>query len=443
MTSLVRRTARRLPRWLRTVRMRLTLTYSSLVFGLAALLLTGVYLALSSSINAAPLDPVKVKKFETQDGHIVYKPGQEFQAADLADVQEAVNYASLQTLRNYSIIALIVMFVLSLAIGWWVAGRALRPVEAITRTAQEINASDLTRRIGAIGPHDELRTLADTIDGMLGRLDKAFADQRRFVEDVSHELRNPVSLIHTNVEAVLGNDRSSSAERREASLVVLQATRRMRRLLEDLLAIARSRSEAFTDRQVDLAATVTAVAREYRLSAVARGLRLVERSHGGPVVLGDPDALQRVVGNLLSNAVRLAPTGSTITMGMGSRKGWAWAAVADEGPGIDAADQERVFDRFYRGTNSTPNQDVAEDAVVDGSGLGLSIARQIAESHEGRLVLVSRGEAGTTFVLWLPDHAMNRSAGRSDSPPGGDPLLGGGGPDRASHPSATRPSLGE
>lgn len=409
----------RVPRWFRTVRVRLTLTYSSLLFGVTALLLAGVYLALSSSISAAPLDPVTVKKFETQDGHIVYKPGQEFQAADFADVQEAVNYASLQTLRNYSIIALIVMFVLSLAIGWWVAGRALRPVGAITRTAQEINASDLTRRIGATGPHDELRTLADTIDSMLARLDRAFSDQRRFVEDVSHELRNPVSLIHTNVEAVLANDRSTIPERREASLVVLQATRRMRRLLEDLLAIARSRSEAFTDRQVDLAGAVTAAVREYRLPAEARGLSVVERSHGGPVVVGDPDALQRIMANLLSNAVRLAPPGSTLTVGMGSRDGWAWAAVADEGPGIDETHQERVFDRFYRGNGTS-----GDDAVADGSGLGLSIARQIAESHEGRLVLVSHGSAGSTFVLWLPDHAMNRSAGRSDAPPEGDPLLG-------------------
>ncbi|MET8523538.1 HAMP domain-containing sensor histidine kinase [Nocardioides sp. NPDC004968] len=409
----------RVPRWLRTVRVRLTLTYSSLLFGVTALLLAGVYLALSSSISAAPLDPVTVKKFETEDGHIVYKPGQEFQAADFADVQEAVNYASLQTLRNYSIIALIVMFVLSLAIGWWVAGRALRPVGAITRTAQEINASDLTRRIGATGPHDELRTLADTIDSMLARLDRAFSDQRRFVEDVSHELRNPVSLIHTNVEAVLANDRSTIPERREASLVVLQATRRMRRLLEDLLAIARSRSEAFTDRQVDLAGAVTAAVREYRLPAEARGLSVVERSHGGPVVVGDPDALQRIMANLLSNAVRLAPAGSTLTVGMGSRDGWAWAAVADEGPGIDEANQERVFDRFYRGNGTS-----GDDAVTDGSGLGLSIARQIAESHEGRLVLVSHGTAGSTFVLWLPDHAMNRSAGRTDAPPEGDPLLG-------------------
>ncbi|WP_406029197.1 HAMP domain-containing histidine kinase [Nocardioides sp. NBC_00850] len=410
---------RLVPRWLRTVRVRLTLTYSSLLFGVTALLLAGVYLALSSSISAAPLDPVTVKKFETEDGHIVYKPGQEFQAADFADVQEAVNYASLQTLRNYSIIALIVMFVLSLAIGWWVAGRALRPVGAITRTAQEINASDLTRRIGATGPHDELRTLADTIDSMLARLDRAFSDQRRFVEDVSHELRNPVSLIHTNVEAVLANDRSTIPERREASLVVLQATRRMRRLLEDLLAIARSRSEAFADRQVDLAGAVTAAVREYRLPAEARGLSVVERSHGGPVVVGDPDALQRVMANLLSNAVRLAPAGSTLTVGMGSRDGWAWAAVADEGPGIDEANQERVFDRFYRGNGTS-----GDDAVADGSGLGLSIARQIAESHEGRLVLVSHGTAGSTFVLWLPDHAMNRSAGRTDAPPEGDPLLG-------------------
>ena len=101
------------------------------------------------------------------------------------------------------------MFGLSLAIGWWVAGRALRPVEQITSTAREITATDLSRRIGATGPRDELRTLADTIDDMLGRLDGAFQAQRTLVEDVSHELRNPVAVIQANVEAVLGSEEST------------------------------------------------------------------------------------------------------------------------------------------------------------------------------------------------------------------------------------------
>ena len=158
-----------LPAWARTVRVRLALTYSALLFGITALLLLGVYLALSQTIDAEPLDPVTVKKFtRNADGTIVYRQGEQFQAADLASVQKAVNFAALQTLRNYSIIALMIMFALSLAIGWWVAGRALRPVEKITTTAREITATDLSRRIDASGPPDELRTLTDTINGMLG-----------------------------------------------------------------------------------------------------------------------------------------------------------------------------------------------------------------------------------------------------------------------------------
>ncbi len=160
--------AARLPAWMRTIRMRLTLTYSAVLFGISALALTAVYVALSGTVSAEPLNPVTVKKFYTAaDGTIVYKPGEQFQVADLASVQRAVNYASLQTLQQASIVAIAVMFVLSLAIGWWVAGRALRPIGAITRATQEITATDLTRRIDASGPHDELRTLADTVDGML------------------------------------------------------------------------------------------------------------------------------------------------------------------------------------------------------------------------------------------------------------------------------------
>ena len=134
--------------------------------------MASVYFALSQTIQAAPLDPVTVKKFtRSSDGSIVYRTGEQFQAADLASVQKAVNFTALQTLRDYSIIALVIMFGLSLLIGWWVAGRALRPVALINDTAREITATDLSRRIATSGPKDELGTLTDTINGMLGRLD--------------------------------------------------------------------------------------------------------------------------------------------------------------------------------------------------------------------------------------------------------------------------------
>lgn len=402
------RVAARLPGWARTVRARLALTYSALLFGITALLLLGVYVALSRTIIAAPLDPVTVKKFvRAADGTVVYRPGEQFQAADLASVQKAVNFTALQTLRDYSVVALVIMFALSLLIGWWVAGRALRPVERITTAARDITATDLSRRIGARGPHDELRTLADTIDGMLDRLDAAFSAQRRLVEDVSHELRNPVAVVQANVEAILGTDASTVAERRESAAVVTRATGRMSRLLDDLLATAKKRSAAFEEREVDLAALARASAEEYTVLAAERSLRLDLRLPPGPVVWADPASLSRAVSNLLSNAVRLAPTGSTVRVAVGSTQGWSWVSVADQGPGIVGPDRELIFERFRRGTGDH----------TAGSGLGLAIARQIAESHDGRLLLADEPGPGSTFVLWLPDRAVEGAHEREADPP--------------------------
>ena len=399
------------------MRVRLALTYSALLFGITAMILLGIYLALSRTIDAQPLDPVTVKKFtRAADGTIVYRSGEQFQAADLASVQRAVNFAALETLRNYSIIALMIMFGLSLIIGWWVAGRALRPVDKITTTAREITATDLSRRIETSGPPDELRTLADTINDMLARLETAFRTERAFVEDVSHELRNPVAVVQANVEAVLGNEASTPTERREATAVVSRATGRMSRLLEDLLATARKRSAAFVDREVDLTEVAREVVEEYRLLGAERSLRFDLRLAPGPVVYADPAALDRALSNVVSNAVRLAPVGSAITVAVGSRQGWAWVAVRDDGPGIAEDDRTRVFDRFSRGA-SHPGVE-----QTSGSGLGLYIARQIAESHEGRLVLADRTGSGSTFVLWLPERAVAGAPERPAAPPSTDPL---------------------
>jgi signal transduction histidine kinase len=405
---------------------RLTVLTSALLLLATAAILLAVYAAISGTVEAAPLDPVTVKKYEKRpDGTLAWKPGETFQAADLASVQKAVNYSTLQTLRNYSLLALALMFVLSLAIGWFVAGRMLRPVGRITATTQEITATDLTRRIGATGPNDELRTLADTIDAMLGRLDAAFRAERDFVEDVSHELRNPVAVVRANVEAVLGDEESTPEQRREAVVVVTRATDRMSRLLEDLLATARRRSGAFEDRDVDLAAVAADAVEEYRLLAEERGLRLRERLAPGPTAYAEPETLVRAVGNLLSNAIRLAPGGSEVTTAVGSRDGWAWIAVRDEGPGIPEAEQQRVFDRFVRAGTSAGNNG-------NGTGLGLSIARQVVESHDGRLALFSAVGIGSTFVVWLPDRAVARDD-RDNDPPADDPL----GPRPAAPPAAT------
>lgn len=179
----------------------------------------------------------------------------------------------------------------------------------------------------------------------------------------------------------------------------------MTRLLDDLLASARLRSHAFADADVDLADLARAAVAEHSVAAAARDITIEARVSLGPTVYADPVALDRAVANLLANAVRHAPAGSTVRVGIGSRSGWAWISVTDNGPGIPAAEHDQVFERYHRGAGS------------NGSGLGLAIARQIVESHDGRLELLHPSRSGSTFVIWLPERAVDGAPERQTEPP--------------------------
>lgn len=406
------------PLWTQTIRFRLTAAYSSLLFGLAVLVVGGLYLAVANTVDAEPLKVIEVQEGYRLPSGKVLTSGDGFEAAELSTVQEAVNLQTLRTLRTYSAYALGGLFLASLALGWWLSGRALRPVRRITETARDITATDLSRRIQLDGPHDELRALADTVDDMLARLDREFSTQRQLVDDASHELRNPLAIIQANLDAVLTHDDVDVEQRRQATDVVGRATARMTRLVEDLLATTRRDSSAFAESDVDLARLAGEAADEYALLATERGIRLRRRLAAGPTVIGDAGALRRAVDNLLSNAVRLAPGGSEIVVAVGSRDGWGWVAVRDEGPGIAAADQGRVFDRFYR---AKPGEVTAANG---GPGLGLAIVRQVVESHGGAVALHSVPGRGSTFVLWLADRAAlgGHEERRRPRPPEFDPL---------------------
>jgi signal transduction histidine kinase len=385
----------RRPAWMQTIRFRLTLTYSVVLFGLAALVVAGIYAGVSSQINDQPVTKraritgvLEIGEAEVPVRNLPVK------IADFADFENIVNAQTLWALKRYSMLALGGLFVLSLGVGWWLSGRALRPVRQITATAQEISGTDLSRRIHARGPDDELRQLADTVDAMLNRLDDAFGAQRQLVDDASHELRNPLAIIQTNVEAVLSRDDVTIEERVQATQVVARATARMSRLVEDLLASSRRAAPAFTESDVDLASVADEAADELALLAEQSGVTLRRDTMSGVPVIGDRDALRRAVANLLSNAVRFSPEGGDVLVTAGRRGDWGYVAVRDHGVGIGAADQGRVFDRFYRGGGHTAH---------DGhSGLGLAIVRQIVESHGGHATLFSAVGAGSTFVLWLP-----------------------------------------
>jgi signal transduction histidine kinase len=378
----------RLPEWARSIRFRYTLLYSAVLFGLAAVVIAAIYLVLLMHLRNEP--------YSSGARNIFCIPGgQCFKAVTFREFERVVNSQTLKQLRNYSFGALGVLFVASLGVGWVIAGRVLRPIGRITSVAREIQATDLSRRIELPGPEDELKQLADTFDAMLARLDAAFAAQRQFTADASHELRNPLAIIRTNVDVALADPHADPEDLRHTIVVVKRASDRMARLVDDLLALARRQEPTLEHEPVDFGVAVTEASDDFVVPAAARNIVLDRAIAPGVVVTGDRDALKRVVANLLENAVRLAPAGSRIRLATGSEGDRAWIAVADEGPGIAPEDQAHVFDRFWRA-------DKARSRADGGTGLGLAIVRQIVESHGGEIRLQSKVGVGSSFVIWLP-----------------------------------------
>jgi signal transduction histidine kinase len=377
----------RLPEWARSIRFRYTLLYSAVLFGVAAVVVAAIYLVLVMSLRGEP--------YTTGYRKLICFAGECYKPVTFRELERVVNTRTLNELRNYSFGALGVLFVASLGVGWVVAGRVLRPIGRITSVARDIQVTDLSRRIELPGPDDELKQLADTFDAMLARLDAAFAAQRQFTADASHELRNPLAIIRTNVDVALADPDPDPDELRQTIVVVKRASDRMARLVDDLLALARRQEPTLEHEHVDLGVAVTEASDDFVVPAAARSIVLDRAIAPGVTVVGDRDALKRAVANLLENAVRLAPEGSRIRLATGSEGDRAWIAVADEGPGISPQDQPRVFDRFWRADRARARAD-------GGAGLGLAIVRQIVESHGGQIRLQSKVGVGSSFVIWLP-----------------------------------------
>ena len=385
------RVAQHLPAFTGSIRFRLTAVYSLLLFGLAALVVGGIYLGLSERLNDESVSANQIYILMNQqkgqvDPTII---------ASLPAIEHLANEHALETLRSTSFAALSILFLASLAVGWLVAGRVLAPIGRITSVAREIQATDLSRRIDLPGPDDELRELADTFDEMLGRLDEAFEGQRRFIHEASHELRNPLAVIRANVDVALADPDLDAVSLHEAVVVVQRAIGRISRLIDDLLVYADRGAPIHEHVPVDVAAIATAGAAEFRASAESRGITVHADVNAGLWVLGDEVALRQVTANLLANAVRLAPADSVVVVEAGRSGEWVWMAVDDEGPGIPPDQREHVFQRFWRGD---PGRARAEGR----SGLGLAIVRQIVEAHRGVVRALESKRGGSTFVMWLP-----------------------------------------
>ncbi len=399
-------TDRFLPSWVGSIRFRLALLYSVLLFGLAAIVIGGLYAGISREIGQTITeDPSFAVIIDPTTGEQVAVPV-------LEDLEAEVDRQVLEDLREYSFAALALLFVTSLAVGWYVAGIVLRPIERITAVARAINATDLNRRINLAGPDDELGQLAGTFDDMLDRLDMAFSAQTRFIHEASHELRNPLAVIRTNLEVTLGNPDASVQELRRAGEVVTRSADRMVTLVDDLLDHAREETRATQVEVVDLTGVVHHVVEEFEIPASADGISLISAADSELLVEGDPVALRRALANLLANAIRLAPDGTIISVRAGRIEDWVWMGVQDQGPGISAGDQQRVFRRFWRGDRTDTTDKMKKDGR---SGLGLAIVSQIAETHGGAVRLESELGQGSTFVVWLPSIGADHSPFSSSS----------------------------
>jgi len=307
-----------------------------------------------------------------------------------------------QALVQASAIGLPLVLLLGATGGWWLARHGLQPLTSMAAQAREITARTADSRLNVPQAGDELSHLAESFNRVLDRLGEALAEQRRFMADASHELRTPVSIIRTATEVTLSRPARDAAEYKEALEAIAQQSSRLARLVDDMLVLARADAGGYpmTVSDVDLGELARECVRDLALQASERRLTVSQDTSAGVTVRGDEALLRRVLMNLLHNAIVYTPIGGRVHVGIDATTDAVEVRVSDSGPGIPAADQLRVFERFVR---------VDPARAGGGAGLGLAIARWIVETHGGSLRLVESGPTGSIFAARFAAPAASAS----------------------------------
>jgi signal transduction histidine kinase len=318
------------------------------------------------------------------DPHVLAKCASYFQQQGAQGQRDL----TLSHLLNYSLITLAVVIVLAALLGWIFSGRALRPVHRITTAARAASEHNLSARVAATGPRDELRELAETFDEMLGRLQAAFEGQQRFIANASHELRTPLAVMRATVDVVLGNPDSTPGDLRAMGEDIRAAVQHAEHLIGALLILARNERGLTVREEVDLATVAEDV-----LDAAGLGGRPVHATLEPAVISGDPVLAERLIANLVDNAVRYNSAAGDIWISTRAMAGRSELTVSNTGPVISPADTGRIFQPFQRLSDRTSH---------DGFGLGLAIVASIAAIHGGTAIARPRDGGGLSVTVTIP-----------------------------------------
>ena len=304
--------------------------------------------------------------------------------------------AGLSRLRRDFIAGVPLVLLLASIGGYFLARKTLSPIALMNQQTQRITAENLSARLDVMNEADELGGLATTINHLLARLDHSFKEQQRFVADASHELRTPLAVLRGETEVALSQTRSVAEYKASLNLIKDEAER-LSRIVEDLFILARQPLDQprVVKAPVSLKQLVGECARAAQVLAAQKELKVTVNAPIDLTVDGDEELLQRMILNLLDNAVKYTPAQGEIGIELASNNGDARILVRDSGIGIPQEDQPHVFDRFYR-------VDKARSRVMGGAGLGLSIAYWIATAHGGRIIVESQAGRGSKFTVQLP-----------------------------------------
>jgi len=400
------------PAWLHaprpTARLRLTVLYGALFLLSGAILLAVIYLLVGHATASVTLPDgarftfsnspgASARRMLEVGGHPAGGHGPGFTPQQLAQLKAQalqLHAFDMHELLIWSGIALALMAILSVALGGLVAGRVLRPVRTISATARQIGASSLHERLRLDGPDDEFRELAATLDDLLARLEAAFDTQRRFVASASHELRTPLTLDRALLERALRNPEPTHELWRTTCERLLVSSLHQDRLIDALLTLARSEAGVSRREQFELSAVIDGVLLGSDLDLGPGGLD-VATNIGPAAVSGDPRLVERLIRNLVDNAIRYNRPGGRVDISARTRSGHALLTIANTGPAVPAADIDRLFQPFQR---LAPNR----GQPAEGLGLGLSIVQAIADAHEARLTADPQPQGGLRIEVSFP-----------------------------------------